>query len=314
MRILCIIPTYNGCAQLLLLLRSLCVQNVQLVTKIVDSSSMDGTQQLAKKYSVDLDVIQDWEFNHGATRQLMVNRNPDFDVYVFLTQDAYLVGTDAISKIIEHFDDPVVGAVCGRQLPHLDAKPRSQHARLFNYPDEVEVKSIADVGRLGVKAAFMSNSFAAYRGQALKEIGGFPNHVIFGEDMYVASKMLMSGWKVAYAGDALARHSHNYSKLEEFQRYFDMGVFHAREPWIRQTFGGAGGEGVRYVKSELRFLGWRRLHLWPGSLFRNALKLIAYKLGQQEAHLPIALKKRIGMHKRYWDGPFAHVSDQRTPK
>lgn len=68
---------------------------------------------------------------------------------------------------------------------------------------------------------------------------------------------------------------------------------------------GENSEGVRYVKSELNFLGLRRLHLWPSAVLRNAVKLLGYKLGQQEAHLPIVLKRRFGMYKRFWDGPFA---------
>ena len=115
-------------------------------------------------------------------------------------------------------------------------------------------------------------------------------------------------WWVAYAGNVQCRHSHNYSIAEEFERYFDMGVFHAREPWIRQTFGGAGGEGLRYVKSELKFLGLRHWYLWPSALLRNAVKLLGYKLGQQEAKLPVKLKRRLSMYKRYWDGPFASAT------
>jgi rhamnosyltransferase len=152
----------------------------------------------------------------------------------------------------------------------------------------------------------MSNSFAAYRASALQAVGGFPVHVIFAEDMFVAARMLLSGWKVAYAGSAQCRHSHNYSFLEEFRRYFDMGVFHAREPWIRQAFGGAGGEGIRYVKSELKFLGAAHFFQWPGAILRNAVKLLAYKLGQKETRLPVALKRKLGMHRRYWNGPYAH--------
>ena len=153
-----------------------------------------------------------------------------------------------MAKIIAPFFDPKVGAVCGRQLPHLDAAPLAKHARYFNYPEGIQVKTMADVQRLGIKTAFMSNSFAAYRGAVLSGIGGFPEHVIFAEDMYVAAKMLILGWKVVYAGDAQCFHSHNYSIAEEFKRYFDIGVFHAREKWIGQRFGSAGGEGMRYLK------------------------------------------------------------------
>jgi rhamnosyltransferase len=307
-RIACVIPTLNGIPNLHALLDSLDKQSINFDTFIVDSSSRDGTQEMAQDRVGNVLIISSLDFNHGGTRQLMVDQNPAYDVYLFLTQDALLADPDAVAKLVKPFSNPKVGAVCGRQLPHQDAKPLAQHARLFNYPEGVQVKTMADVPQLGIKTAFMSNSFAAYRGEALKVVGGFPTHVIFAEDMYVAAKMLMGGWKVAYAGDAHCRHSHNYTIVEEFERYFDMGVFHAREPWIRQHFGGAGGEGMRYVKSELKFLGFRRFYLWPNALLRNALKLLGYKLGQQEANLPIWLKRKLSMYKRYWDGPFAIAS------
>ena len=305
MRIACLIPTYNARADLFRLLDSLERQTACFDTFIIDSNSMDGTQELAWGRVGNVTVIPSVEFNHGGTRQRMVDQNPGYDVYVFLTQDAFLVDADAIAQIIEPFSDPDVGAVCGRQLPHLDAMPLAEHARIFNYPEGVQIKSMADVPRLGIKTAFMSNSFSAYRGEALIAVGGFPVHVIFAEDMYAVAKMLIAGWKVAYAGNARCRHSHNYTIVEEFGRYFDMGVFHAREPWIRQNFGGTGGEGMRYAKSELRFLGLRRFYVWPSAILRNAVKLLGYKLGQQEAKLPIWIKRKMGMYKRYWDGPFA---------
>jgi len=59
------------------------------------------------------------------------------------------------------------------------------------------------------------------------------------------------------------------------------------------------------VKSELAFLGLSRLHLWPSAIFRNAVKLLGYKLGQKERSMPFALKKKMSMYKRYWDSPYA---------
>lgn len=304
-RIACIVPTYNGRAELGRLLDSLEQQSASFDLFIVDSSSQDGTAELARIRVPSVVSIPSSQFNHGGTRQMMVGLNPGYDVYVFLTQDAYLEDPDAIKRLLAPFADERLGAVCGRQLPHLNATPLARHARLFNYSDVSQVKSVEDVPALGIKTAFMSNSFAAYRGEALLAVGGFPEHVIFAEDMYVAAKMLLAGWKVAYAGDASCRHSHNYSVQEEFRRYFDMGVFHAREPWIREHFGGAGGEGLRFVKSELAYLGLSHSLLWPPAIFRNACKLLAYKLGQKEKGMSRRLKKKLGMYKRYWDGPYA---------
>lgn len=299
-RIACVIPTYNGKNDLDRLIRSLKIQTSPFDVFIVDSSSTDGTGDLAAMHFKNVSVIPSSEFNHGGTRQLIVDRNPDYEIYIFMTQDAYLTDERAIEKLVEPFSDPQVGAVCGRQLPHLDANPLSKHARYFNYPPSTEVKSMADVKKFGIKTTFMSNSFAAYRSNALHSVGGFPSHVIFAEDMYVTAKMLIMGWKIVYTGSAKCRHSHNYTIGEEFSRYFDMGVFHSREPWIRINFGNAKGEGLKYVKSELKYFGVRNLYLWPNSLIRNAVKLLGYKLGQFENVLPVAVKIKIGMNKVFW--------------
>lgn len=307
LRVACIVPTYNAGDDLVALFSSLDMQLAKFDLFAVDSTSCDNSFAIAKERCNNAICVPSKDFNHGGTRQMMVALNPGYDVYVFLTQDAILADRTSLDKILKPFSDPTVGAVCGRQLPHLDATPLAQHARIFNYPGESRTKSIDDARTLGIKTAFMSNSFAAYRAEALRQVGGFPTHVIFGEDMYVAAKMLLAGWRVAYAGDALCRHSHNYSVVEEFRRYFDMGVLHAREPWIRAKFGGARGEGVRYVRSELAFLGVGRLHLWPTSLFRNACKLLGYKIGRMERCLPVPLKRKLSMHRRYWDGSYASL-------
>lgn len=305
MRIACIIPTYNGCRDFERLLGSLSVQVAEFDLYVVDSSSTDGTKELALNKVSNVTSIQGNKFNHGGTRQMMVEQFPGYDVYVFLTQDACLENSQSISLLVAPFEDARVGAVCGRQLPHLDANIFAQHARLFNYPGRSKVKTFGDAEALGIKTPFMSNSFAAYRSEALLAVGGFPSHVILSEDMYVAAKMLLAGWKVAYSSDALCRHSHNYSALEEFRRYFDQGVFHSRESWIRKEFGGAGGEGLRYVFSELRFLGGKYIYLWPAAIMRNALKFMAYNIGQRESFLPKALKRKLSMFKGYWDSPYA---------
>ncbi|MNJ13136.1 Poly-beta-1,6-N-acetyl-D-glucosamine synthase [compost metagenome] len=301
MKVACIVPTYNGRNDFLRLIGSLARQTAEMDVFIVDSSSTDGTQEASVEHGLNLKVISGAEFNHGGTRQMMVDVNASYDVYVFLTQDAFLENPDAITNLVKPFADPAVGAVCGRQLGHLDATLLANHARSFNYPDRSRVKSLSDAAELGIKTPFMSNSFSAYRGDALRDAGGFPSHVILSEDMYVAARMLLKGWKVAYASEAVCRHSHNYTIKEEFCRYFDQGVFHAREPWIREAFGGAGGEGLRYVKSELCFLSFKHLYLWPEAFVRNAFKLLAFKLGLRERSLSPALKKKLSMHKRYWD-------------
>jgi rhamnosyltransferase len=267
---------------------------------VLDSESTDGTQELAYAAGFAVRTIRRKDFNHGGTRQLAADIFPDAEILVYLTQDAVLSAPEALANLVRPLEDPRVGAVCGRQLPRPGAGEIEAHLREFNYPSQSYVRSLADCAHLGIKATFLSNSFAAYRRSALMEVGGFPSQVIFGEDAYVAGRMLLAGYSIAYAADACAFHSHAYTISEEFRRYFDIGVMHNRERWILEKFGSATGEGKRFVMEQMRYLWERRPVLIPSALVRLATKLIAYWLGGMENSLPLNLKRRLSMHSRYW--------------
>ncbi len=267
---------------------------------VVDSGSADDTVELALLAGFDLKIIQKKDFGHGETRQLAVGLLSKSDVLVFLTQDAVLRDNESINNILKPFSDDDVAAVCGRQLPRLKATPNEAHARLYNYSSESFIRSINDVDQFGLKTAFLSNSFAAYRMSSLTEVGGFPDNVIFGEDMYMAAKILKAGYKIAYTADACVYHSHDYSLWQEMKRYFDMGVFHAREPWIRQELGDAEGEGIKFVVSELNYLLRHAYWQIPEALLRTLFRYTGFRLGLIEKRLPLWLKRKLAMNKGYF--------------
>ena len=296
-----VIPSRNAGSAWEAVLDSLETQSCQPGLRcLVDSESTDATVALARTHGFSIEMIEPAQFNHGGTRQLMVDRYCDEGLVVFMTQDAQLVSPDALCRLLRPFDDPTVGAVYGRQLPRVGAGLIEAHARLFNYPETGHVCEFCDAERMGIKAAFMSNSFAAYRTEALAAVGGFPSGVILGEDTIVAAKMLMAGWKVAYQADAQAYHSHDYNYLQEFRRYFDIGVLHAREFWMLDAFGKPEGEGGRFVRSELAYLLNRAPWLIPSAVVRTVLKYLGYRLGRMESIFPLGLKRYLSMHKGYW--------------
>lgn len=267
---------------------------------VIDSGSDDHTASLARCYGFDVEIIKRSVFDHGGTRQHAMQCMGDVDVCVFFTQDAFLSDNDSLSKILEPFHDDSVAAVCGRQLPRKQATPIAAHARYYNYPSISFIRSIHDVKTFGLKTAFISNSFAAYRVSALNEVGGFPKNIIFGEDMYVAAKLLRSGYKVAYAAKACVNHSHEYTLLQEFGRYFDMGVFHAREPWLRQELGTAESEGLKFVVSEIKYLIRHAFWIIPVGMLRTIMRYAGFRLGLNERHIPLNIKRKISMNPRYF--------------
>ena len=294
-----VIPTYNAGQQLIACLRPLLASPLKTQILVVDSSSQDGTAQLAMTMGVEVIAIPQHEFNHGATRE-MARHRVDGEILVMLTQDSVLTDPDSLRHIVAAFDDPAVVAAYGRQLPHADAKPIGTHARIFNYPELSRIKTRSDAGELGIKTPFISNSFAAYRQSALDAVGGFPGHVIVGEDTFAAARLLLAGGKIAYAAEATVFHSHDYSVLQEFRRYFDIGVFFQREHWIKEVFGRAESEGRRFVLSEFRYLLANGSYLIPSAMLRTIMKYVGYRLGAAEASLPLWLKPFLSMHKGYW--------------
>jgi rhamnosyltransferase len=267
---------------------------------ILDSSSTDGTADLAHLAGFQVHTIARDEFNHGGTRQLAVELLPDAEIVVFLTQDAVVSDSNAINQLVQSFSDPQVAGAFGRQLPRPSAGPIEAHARLFNYSTQSGTRTLASREQLGFKAIFISNSFAAYRRDALMSVGGFPEDVIFGEDTIAAAKLLQSGWKIAYVAEARVYHSHSYTWIQDFRRYFDIGVLHARESWLLKEFGSAGGEGGRFVRSEINYLWPQHGWLLPSALIRTALKLAGYRLGRNERLIPVAWKRKVSMYRSFW--------------
>lgn len=267
---------------------------------IIDSSSTDGTAELARGSGFRVETIARSAFNHGATRQHGVKLFPDADILVFLTQDAELASGDAIAQLCRTFDNAKVGAAYGRQLPRREAGAIEAHARLFNYPATSQTKALGSENTADFKLLFFSNSFGAYRRRALEEAGGFPDNVIFGEDTVTVAKLLVRGWKIAYVAEAAVLHSHAYRMPQEFRRYFDIGVLHSREAATFAAFGKVSGEGKKFVQSEMAFVFRRAPHLFASAWMRTALKLIGYRLGLIERSLPMPLKRQLSLSSSFW--------------
>ncbi len=268
---------------------------------IIDSGSTDGTLVETLAENFQLISIDKTNFDHGGTRQMAVEQFPDADIYVFMTQDAILASSDAIELLVETFAiNPKIGMAYGRQIPHIGAKILESHARLFNYPPQSQIRSLKDAPKYKIKTISCSNSYAAYRKEAFEQAGGFPSGTILGEDVLIAGSMLLKGWEMQYLAESCVYHSHDYSAKEEFKRYFDIGVFHADNPWIFENYGHADSEGLKYLKSEFRYVFSNN----PLALIKSILSLVAkwvgYKLGLKHRLLTNSFKKSISMHKGYW--------------
>jgi rhamnosyltransferase len=297
-----IVPTLNGGSVYRKLLQEVRRQTCQPDCFIVvDSGSTDGT--LEASLDAGARVISIWaeDFNHGATRmQALDHVDPGIDLVMYLTQDAVPAEPESFERLVSVFADPRLGAAFGRQLPRDGGSRVEAFSRAANYREVPYRIDLAAPGKRRFEETRFSNSFSIYRITALREAGGFPGDIILGEDVLAHVAILSRGWVTEYVPAATVRHSHDYSIMEEFRRYFDIGVMHHRAQARLAMFGRPHGKGRQYLLEEARFA--MRISLREGliSVIRSGAKFIGYRLGLMEAALPRFLKRQLSMHWRFW--------------
>ncbi len=247
---------------------------------VIDSSSTDTTVEIAQKAGFTVKVISQEEFGHGKTRQLALEMATT-EIVCYLTQDALLSEETSVEKLVDFLmEEEGIGAVYGRQLTYPDTGPLGSFARYYNYPETSFINKFEDRSTKGIKTAFLSDSFAAYKKTILQKIGGFPLHCNFGEDSYVAGKMLIAGYKTGYCAEAAVYHAHDYNIVQEWTRTKEIKKFHTSEPWLLKKFGKPEGEGLKFVCRQFQWL--IRQGFWfkiPSALLHNVVKFLAYKMG-----------------------------------
>ena len=295
-----IIPTLNASAHLPKLLQKL--QPYKNDILIIDSSSDDNTVQLAKDLGVKVHEISRKEFNHATTRNIALNYDADF--YLFMTQDATPYDARLIENLLKPFLDEDVVVTYARQIPHEDADPIEKFARETNYPPHPMVKTKESLSTLGIKTFFCSNSCAMYRASYFKEQGGFTEGLIMNEDMAFAAHAILDDKKIAYCADAKVWHSHAYGVRDIFKRYFDIGIFFKTNGWIQDEvnkYSSTESTGIEQAKKELVFL-WENSPLSvPKSVLFSFAKFVAYKLGYNYDKLPKTFVKTFSLHENFHD-------------
>jgi len=302
LKISVIIPTRDDQGRLKYLFKSLREQSIipdQIL--VVDSSSGEGVLETCKIFKADFIKISPDQFDHGGTRNFAASFAKG-EVLVFVTQDALFKDAEGLRNLIRPLEDPLIAASFAKQVPKKDANPIEIFARQFNYPSVELVKRLEDLPKLGVKTFFFSNACSAIKRSAYEEVGGFPQKTIMNEDMFLAAKFIVKGYRIAYQPDAVVYHSHNYSLGIQFRRYFDIGVFFCRNRWIRDL-SNSEREGMRYAKEALRFLSFNEKKKWiPYALADIVIRFLGYRMGLSERYLPISIKKRVSLNKGFWEG------------
>jgi rhamnosyltransferase len=265
---------------------------------VVNSSSNDGTVELAREMGAETLVVPRSSFNHGTTREV-ARKALGTEIVVMTTPDAIAKDRHVIEKLVQPLLSKEAAAAYARQIPHDGSDLFESFPRDFNYPLESHVRSIQDVETYGSYLFFFSDSFAAYRNDALDSIGGFSS-VLTGEDTVAIAKLLHAGYKIAYRAEAEVKHSHKYTLLQEFKRYFDTGLAREGYKHLLQVAGTDDKRGKEFALSLLRKTASEQPHLIPYATLHILSKWLGYKIGQKSLNAPHSFKKWVSSQDFYW--------------
>lgn len=265
---------------------------------VVNSSSTDGTVELAEELGAETLRVPRASFNHGGTREL-ARLHLKTDIVVMMTPDAYAVDDNVLERLIDPIVKNKASVSYARQIPHVGACFFESFAREFNYPEESHIRCLRDAEKYGVYTFFCSDSCAAYSNKALNEIGGF-RPVLIGEDTVAVANLLHKNHSIAYVAEAVVHHSHRYSLWQEFQRHFDTGLARKEYQNMLSVAGKDSTRGKLFIKTMLQKLREEQPSLLPYAFLQTLCKWTGYRIGQASVNAPRWWKKRLSGQDFYW--------------
>jgi rhamnosyltransferase len=265
----------------------------------IDSGSTDGTLDLLRQSGITPHSIPPEDFGHGSTRNLGASL-ADGAWLVYLSQDAVPASRFWLARLTRHLGDPGVAAAFGRQLPPAGLGPIETFFLENTYPPRGFTHAPTGPGasRASIRRIFFSNVNAAIQRAALRQCP-FPTDVLMSEDQAFAQAASRAGYSLVYDPDAAVVHGHRYSLSQLFRRNFDSGYS------LREIAGDGWGAvarlGLAYVWAELRYLAHARQWAYiPYALLYELIKSAGFAAGRGGYRLPIALRRRLSLHRAYW--------------
>ena len=266
---------------------------------VVNSSSCDGTVELAREMGAETLVIPRPEFNQGVTRE-MARKYLGTDIVVMMCPDTYGVDRNFLEPLVAPLRAGLADVSYARQVPHDGAGFFEAFHREFNYGTTSEIRSLGAGEEEDPRLFFCSDSCAAWRNDSLDAAGGFPV-VLTGEDTVATTRILRNGGRIAYVAEAVVKHSHRYGLADEFRRHFDAG--YARNVQFAEDMLRAKSDtsrGVEYVRQLFRRLLRERPWLLPYAALQVLVKYLGYRAGASARRLPFALVRRMASQDYYW--------------
>ncbi len=228
-RVSIVMPTLNGLKTLPAVLDRLAEQRAAFTfeTIAIDSGSSDGSVELLRGRVDCLIQIDRGAFNHGLTRNLGAERARG-ELVVFLVQDAIPVSSGWLASLAHPLlEDATLAGAWARQIPRAGASgvTRFYHERWLGASPEPRLSRVRDAGDLANLTPLERHRVCAFDNVCScvrrSVWGRHPFRATpIAEDLEWAREVLLAGFGLAYAADAVVEHSHERSACDEFRRTY----------------------------------------------------------------------------------------------
>ena len=256
-----ICPLYNAEFYLENLDKSFKVQKNVKIKKIsyILTESKDNTKSILNKLNADYSEVKKEEFSHSLCREKVAMKS-EADILVFVTQDVEIKTDDWLEKLIEPIIKNEAEATFSRQLTKYDNIEK--YTREKNYPEKSYIVSEKNIDTMGLRTFFFSDASSAIKAKVFKELNGYDNkNLPISEDMYIAYKIIMNGYRIKYCAESIVYHSHKFTLKQLYNRYYDTGKFFKQENYL-DKFGTnkSGGGLAKYIlKRAIQDRNWKVL-------------------------------------------------------
>lgn len=227
-----ICPLYNAQNYIEGLHNSLLNQKKVTINKFryVLTESSDSTEAFLKEHDINYRKIDKTAFSHSLTRENEALES-DADVLVFITQDIVIENELWLYNLVKDIDDTDIVATYSRQLTKFNNLEK--YTRESNYPENDIIKSKDDIEQMGLKTFFFSDATSAISSKVFKELNGYDHKKLpISEDMYIAYKIIMNGYKIKYCSESEVYHSHDFTLKEIYDRYKLTGQFFKENSYL----------------------------------------------------------------------------------
>jgi rhamnosyltransferase len=292
-----VIPVKNGGSDLERCLDAIRMQQIddEVEIIVVDSGSTDGSVAVANSRGATVLEIPPESFTHGGSRNLGAT-HAGGEFLIFISQDAYPTESDWLARLTAPLrEDATAAGVYGRQLAHHDASPPEIYFLDFLYGPTPRRQQAAGVAQISMDTTLFSNVNAAIR-RELWERFPFPTDIVMSEDQVWSRNVVLAGYALVYEPRAAVRHSHNYTMVAAFRRFFDSGVSSERAYMAQDSESSQvlRRRSIAYGMGELRWLWRTHQRSWiPYSIVYEAAKMAGLIFGINHHRLPLAVKRRF---------------------